>query len=150
MANSTLALIPINDAFDKEIPERTFQAACNNVLFDPDCKVVPASYLYTDTISAIVDNVVTVDGLAAAKGNGWATGGYTCFGVLDYRLILLQSGDDCTLVLPFHEDVLTESVTVYAGCNHSIAVCESKFSNEDNFGGCPYVPTKDIFRTGIK
>jgi uncharacterized phage protein (TIGR02218 family) len=149
-AMSALSLIPISAAFDKEIPERTFQAACNNVLGDPDCKVSLGSYEHTNTISAVTDNVVTVVGLSAAKGTGWATGGYIAYGALDYRLVLDQSGDNCTLVLPFHDTVLSKTVSVYAGCDHSIATCLSKFSNEINFGGCPYVPTKNIFITGLK
>lgn len=148
-AKSALSLIPINDAFDKEIPERTFQAACNNVLFDPDCKVSSGSYSFLGPVSAIVDNVVTVTGLAAAKGTGWSTGGYVSYGVLDYRLVLEQDDDDLVLVLPFHESVLSENVTIYAGCDHTIATCLSKFSNEINFGGCPFVPTKNIFMTGL-
>ena len=151
MSHSALSLIPINEAFDKEIPERTFQAACNNVLFDPDCQVSSGSYEYTGAVTAIVNNVVTISGLATAKGTGWSTGGYISYGVLDYRLVLDQSGDDCVLVLPFHASVLTENVSVFAGCDHSIAICQSKFgNNEINFGGCPYVPTKNIFITGLK
>jgi len=146
---SALSLVPINDAFDKEIPERTFQAACNNVLFDPDCKVSAGLFTYIGPVSAIVDNVVTITGLETAKGTGWSTGGYVSFGVLDYRLILDQAGDDLTLVLPFHESVLTEDVSVFAGCDHSIATCLAKFANEINFGGCPFVPTKNIFITGL-
>ena len=148
-SKSALSLIPINDAFDKEIPERTFQAACNNVLFDPDCKISAGSYSHTGAITAIVDNIVTVSGLLAAKGTAWSTGGYVAYGVLDYRLVLEQSGDDLTLVLPFHDDVLSKDVTVYAGCDHTIATCLSKFSNDTNFGGCPFVPTKNIFVTGL-
>lgn len=146
---SALSLIPINDAFDKEIPERTFQAACNNVLFDPDCKVLAGSFTHTGVVTAIVGNSVTVGGLLAAKGDAWSTGGYVSFGVLDYRLILQQSGDDLTLVLPFHEEVLAQNVSVYAGCDHTIATCLAKFANDINFGGCPYVPTKNIFITGL-
>lgn len=149
MSKSALSLAPINEAFNKEIPERTFQAACNNVLFDPDCKVSAGSFTHIGAVTAIVDNITTVQGLLAAKGNGWATGGYVSFGVLDYRLILEQNGDDLTLVLPFHEDVLTEDVSVYAGCDHSIATCLSKFANDINFGGHPDVPKKNIFETGL-
>ncbi len=149
MSHSALSLIPINEAFDREIPERTFQAACNNVLFDPDCKASAGSYSHLGAVTAIVDNVVTVNGLLAAKGDGWSTGGYVSYGVLDYRLVLEQSSDDLVLVLPFHESVLSENVTVYAGCDHTIATCLSKFTNEINFGGCPFVPTKNIFITGL-
>jgi uncharacterized phage protein (TIGR02218 family) len=149
-AHSALSLVPINTALDKEIPERTFQAACNNVLFDPDCKISAGSHAHTNNVTAIVDNIVTVNGLLSAKGDGWSTGGYVAYGVLDYRLILSQDGDELTLVLPFHEDVLNNDVTVHAGCDHSIGTCESQFSNVINYGGCPYVPTKNIFITGIK
>lgn len=146
---SALSLVPINAALDKEIPERTYQAPCNNVLFDADCKIVKASWKYDGTVSAVAGNEVTVTGLEAAKGDGWSTGGYASFGVLDYRLITTQDGDDLILPLPFYESVLNETVTVYAGCNHDIGVCASKFSNEINFGGFPYVPTKNIFITGV-
>ena len=146
---SALSLAPINEALDKQIPERTYQAACNNVLFDPDCKVVEASYQHTNVVSAIVDNIVTVTALESTKGDGWSTGGYVAYGALDYRLILEQDGDDLVLVLPFHTNIIGQSVTVSAGCDHSIGVCSSKFSNDINFGGCPYVPTKNIFMTGI-
>lgn len=149
MSHSSLSLVPINAAFDKEIPERTFQAACNNVLFDPDCKVSAGSFTHVGAVTAIVDNIVTVQGLLAAKGNAWSTGGYVSYGVLDYRLILTQSGDDLTLVLPFHEEVLAQNVSVFAGCDHTIATCLAKFANDINFGGCPYVPTKNIFITGL-
>lgn len=149
-ANSALSVVPLTAAFKKDIPERTFQASCNNVLFDPDCKVSAGSFSFTDDVTAIVDNVVTVAGLETAKGDGWSTSGYVAYGVLDYRLILEQDGDDLVLVLPFHEAVLGNNVTVYAGCDHTIATCDSKFSAADDFGGCPYVPTKNIFISGLE
>ena len=150
MSHSALSLIQIIDAFDKEIPERTYSAACNHVLFDTDCKVSAGSYEHSGSVSAIVNNIVTINGLLAAKGNAWAAGGYISYGVLDYRLVLEQSNDDCVLVLPFHESVLSQTVSVFSGCDHTVATCASKFgSNEINFGGCPYVPTKNIFITGL-
>jgi len=149
MSKSLLSVVPVSEAFDKEIPQRTFQASCNNVLFDDDCKVVEASFQHTAIISAVAGNVITVTGLLSTKGDGWATGGFAAYGVFDYRLILEQSGDDCTLNLPFYSDVSGETLDVFAGCDHSIDTCNSKFSNRPDFGGCPYVPTKDIFRTGV-
>jgi uncharacterized phage protein (TIGR02218 family) len=149
-ARSAISLVPISKALDKEIPERTFQAACNNVLFDADCKVSAGSWNYVGAVSAINENVVTVSGLLSTKGANYSDGGYVCYGVLDYRLILDQDGDDLVLVLPFHESVLGQNVTVYAGCPHDIGACASKFSNSLNFGGCPAVPTKNIFVTGLE
>jgi len=149
-AQASLSVVPISKAFNKLLPDRTFQSMCNNVLFDTKCQISAGAFVYTDTVIAVSSNVVTISGLESSKGDGWATGGYVCFGTLDYRLILEQDGNDLILVLPFHEDVLGEDVSVYAGCDHTIATCNSKFSNEINFGGCPYVPTKNIFVTGIR
>jgi uncharacterized phage protein (TIGR02218 family) len=146
MSKSQLAVVPISVGFDKEIPQRTFQAACNNVLFDSDCKVSSGSYEHTDSVTAVDDNIITVQGLLAAKGDDWATAGFASFGVLDYRLILVQNGDDCTLTLPFYTDVLNQTLDVFAGCARTIGICDSKFSNHINFGGHPYVPTKNIFQ----
>lgn len=150
MAHSALSLVPISEAMQRTIPERTFQAACNNVLFDADCKVSEGSHAYINQVLAIAGNIVTISNLETTKGDGWATGGYVAYGALDYRLVLEQDGDDLILVLPFTESILGENVSTYAGCDHSIAVCDVKFLNEINFGGHPYVPTKNIFLTGIE
>jgi len=117
LSMSSLSVVPISKALDKEIPERTFQAPCNNVLFDSDCKVSAGSFSFTGAVTVEDGNVITVTGLEAS--------------------------------LPFYSSVLGSSVTVYAGCDHSVGTCNSKFSNPANFGGHPYVPTKNIFATGI-
>lgn len=149
MSQSLLSVVPVSEAFDKEIPQRTFQAACNNILFDADCKVSSASYKHSNVVTTVNGNIITVLGLLSAKGNEWANSGVAGFGVLDYRLITSQSGDDCTLVLPFYDNVVGETLDIFAGCDHSIDTCNSKFFNRINFGGSPYVPTKNIFITGV-
>jgi len=149
MSQSLLSVVPVSEAFDKAVPQRTFQSSCNNVLFDADCKVSSGSFKHTNIVTAVAGNVVTVQALLSTKGDGWATAGFASYGVLDYRLILTQDGDDCILALPFYADVSGKTIDVFAGCEHVIAVCESKFGNRINFGGCPYVPTKNIFATGL-
>ena len=149
MSSSMLSVVPVSEAFDKEIPQRTFQAACNNALFDSDCKLTAGSWKHSGLITVVSGNEITVTGLLTAKGNGWGTGGFVSHGVLDYRLLLEQSGDVCTLSLPFYADVLNSTLDVFAGCDKTIGTCNSKFSNKDNYGGCPEVPTKNIFQTGI-
>ena len=149
MSMSALSVVPVSEAFNKEIPQRTFQSACNNVLYDLDCKISSGSWKHTGLITAVSANTITVQSLFSAKGDGWSTGGYVSYGVLDYRLILTQSVDICTLALPFYANVLGETLEVFAGCDHTIGTCNSKFSNKDNHGGCPNVPTKNIFQTGL-
>jgi uncharacterized phage protein (TIGR02218 family) len=149
IAKSILSVVPISEAFNKEIPDRTYQAACNNVLFDAKCKVTISSYQFTGTVSVVSGNQITVPGLTASKGANWSKAGYVAFGSADYRMILTQPSDVLTLTLPFYSDVLSETIDVFAGCARDIGTCNTKFSNKDNFGGCPYVPTKNIFVTGL-
>ncbi|MCK5017619.1 MAG: phage BR0599 family protein [Candidatus Peribacteraceae bacterium] len=146
---SIIHVIPIAATFDKNIPDMTYQASCNHVLYDGKCQVFKASYAYVGTPSVATGNVLTVPGLLAAKGAGWAVGGYIEYGTLDFRLVLEQDGDDLTLILPFYENVIDETVNVYAGCDHVLATCISKFNNLINYGGSPYIPTKNIFMTGL-
>lgn len=149
-SKAAMSVIPISEAFDKTLPDRTFQAPCNNILFDDDCKISAGLWSYEEEVTAVEANTITVKNLGSSKGNGWADGGFVCYGVMDYRLILSQTEDVLTLVLPFYEPILGKNVTVYAGCDHSLTGdCQNKFNNTDNFGGFPYVPTKNIFATGL-
>lgn len=135
-------------ALSRPIPGRKYQGLCNHTLYNPLCQVVKASHKYSGNVSAVSGNTITVDGINAAKGAGWAIGGTIDHGN-DRRLITEQSGDVLTLQLPFQSTPLNQTVDVYAGCDHKITVCDSKFSNAINFGGFPYVPTKNPFNTGL-
>jgi len=131
------------------IPRRTFQVQCNHVLYGTACAVVEASFRYTGTVASVSADgrTLTVTGLSA-NGADWAVGGFVTFGA-DKRMILSQSTDDVVISLPFRSSPSGQSVDVQAGCDHTAATCESKFSNLENFGGFPFVPTRDIFRNGV-
>jgi uncharacterized phage protein (TIGR02218 family) len=36
-----------------------------------------------------------------------------------------------------------DTVTLYAGCDRTMATCNSKFNNLANFGGQPFIPIPD-------
>lgn len=135
-------------ALARPIPGRKYQGLCNHTLYDSGCKVTKASYKYTGTVSAESGRTITVAGLAAAKGAGWAKGGTIEVGS-EKRLVSSQSGDVLTLQIAFPSTLVSSSVDVYAGCDHTLTTCNGKFSNAINFGGFPFVPTRDPFRTGL-
>jgi len=37
------------------------------------------------------------------------------------------------------------AITLYSGCDRTLATCHSKFGNSENFGGFPLIPTKNPF-----
>jgi hypothetical protein len=155
---ATLHLESIIVSFDKELPDETFSPQCQNFLYDTLCGVNRnnAANHFDGTVSVVSGSIVTVSGLLVAKGAGWALPGYVAHaGSADYRQILAQDGDDLRLILPFTVDMVDEDVVVYAGCDHTHATCISKFGttgSDDgkNYRGCPWIPTKNIFQTGIK
>lgn len=135
-------------AMGRQIPRYTFQSLCNHVLYDHWCTMAATSFKYTGLGANLLGYNFDCTGLGAAKGSGWASGGYAVFNS-DYRLILAQTNDTLTLLLPFNSSVVGLNVDIYAGCDHSLATCGVKFSNVINYGGFPYIPTSNPFETGL-
>jgi uncharacterized phage protein (TIGR02218 family) len=148
-AQCVLSGITTEGAFSRPIPRFKYQGLCNHVLFDTQCGILKSNFLHTDAVTAVSGNTITVNGLLAAKGAGWALGGFVNYADTDFRLVIGQSGDTLTFLLPFEAEVLGQTVKVQAGCDHTIGVCDSKFSNELNYGGFPFVPTLNPFEVGL-
>lgn len=153
-----IAAQPIAAATSRPIPRYTYQGLCNNVLYDIRCKVDPtnAAFRHSGTVSDVTGNTITVIG-ADFFPDGYFTGGFVeADGGNDARLILSHVGNVLQLLLPFPFSTLGAIVTVLAGCDHTIATCGTKFfttedptSNVINYGGFAFIPTKDIFATGL-
>ena len=143
---------PIVTASSQTIPRFTYQGLCNHVLYDDLCQVddtSPSFRLTNASVTAEAGNTIDVAGVSGF-GASFFTGGFVeSAGALDRRLILASSGNTLTLLLPFATSVLSSRVTVFAGCDHSIATCGATFNNVINYGGFAFVPTKNIFQTGI-
>lgn len=148
-----LAVMPVTAALSRTIPRFVYSGLCNHVLYGPKCKIVEALFRHHNTCTAISANGLdlTITGLSV-KGSGWATGGFISVGASDYRLIVAHSSNTISLLIPFPSDlpVLNQTVDVFAGCDHSIATCKTKFNNIVNFGGFAFVPKRNIFATGLQ
>ena len=143
---------PTTNVFKRAGPRMTYQGICNHVLYDNRCAVARATFTYTGLASAVTGSVITVNGVSG-QGANWAVGGFVQAPTAapeDKRMILAQSGDNLTLLLPFSIAVVGTQVDVLAGCDHSLATCNTKFSNVINFGGFPYVPRKNPFNSGLR
>lgn len=150
--NATLNLTSIMTTFDKEIPDESFSPQCQNFLYDANCKVDKENFRFNGVVASVSGNDITVTDLET-MGVGWALPGYVTFGTDDHRQVIAQSGNVLTLILPFATDVTGETVAVFAGCNHLHSACIGKFGADtdggNSFRGCPFVPTRNIFASGI-
>lgn len=130
---------------------RTYSRQCNIPLYGEKCQ----ASLAAATRSAVVDaldasNVVTLQ-------TGWngstADTIYFVGGIFkwetplgsEYRAII--SVDDDTLLLdgPTHDLEVSDEVEVILGCPRTMDACRNLHNNINNFGGCPFIPTEDIW-----
>lgn len=145
-----VAVLPLTAGLSRQMPRFLYSGLCNHVLYDERCKVVEDDFKFTANISAVNGNDITVPGVGASVATP-ATGGFVRVGNIDHRLVLSQSGDVLTLLLPFDTvvaDVGTQ-VDVFAGCDRTLPTCKSQFDNVVNFGGFAFVPLRNIFTTGL-
>lgn len=158
--SAVIASLPIAAAVSRPIPRYTYQSLCNHVLFDDQCKVDDTDStwrLSNAEVLTVVGATITVQG-ADGESDGFYTGGFVeALGGQDARLILEHTGTSLLLLLPFPFDLVGQVVNVFAGCDHTIATCDSKFSTTEdatsnviNYGGFAFVPTRNIFRVGIQ
>lgn len=148
---SEIATQPFVSGLNRPIPRFVYKGLCNNTLYDDFCQVddTDPAYRASLDVTAVSGNTLTIPGLDSF-GDGWFDGGLIeTSGQGDARMILNQVGNVVTLHLPFSQGVLNETVTILAGCAHTIAVCKSKFDNVINFGGFAFVPTLNPFESGI-
>lgn len=145
-------IVPTFSGVQREIPRFKYSSQCNHVLYDSRCQVDdtdPSFRLSGAAVTAVSGNTITVTG-ADANGDGYYTGGFVqTTSADDRRLILDQTGTVLTLLLPFTDSPLGSTVVVFAGCDHEISTCKSKFDNVINFGGFAYVPTRNVFESGL-
>jgi len=136
-------------AASQNIPRYTYMSSCNHVLYDDLCGVNSGLFTHSGVASSVVDNQMVVAGLSASGLD--VVGGYaTPTSANDFRLILSQSGDTIEMLLPFGTDPTAATVQVFAGCDHLLTGdCAVTFDNVAEFGGFPFVPSKNIFASGL-
>ncbi len=146
-----LSIQNLRRAYSRSVPRDVYSAVCNHVLYDSRCKVAEASFRVTQEVLSVSGNEMTINNLNLQADGYWVPGFVELTGsAQDFRVILKHVGNVVTLTLPFGTNPTGELVRVYAGCDHAPETCRSKFSNLLNFGGFPFVPTKNPFQTGLR
>lgn len=159
MKEAVIACRPIEAASSRPVPRFSYQSLCNHVLFDDACKVddTDARWRLTVAVSAQSGATITVPGAGAFGADWWVGGFIEIDGGDDARLVLAQSGNDLTLLLPFPSSAVGRTITAFAGCDHTITICDTKFSTPEdtqsnviNYGGFAFVPTRNPYQTGLQ
>ena len=127
---------------------RIYQKACPHVLYGVCCTLDRGDFVSVKTVSSVTGNSLVIASMGAFA-DGYFAGGYLEWertaGVFDRRAIRSQVGGEVVISFQIPGLVATESVNLYPGCDHTLATCTSKFSNQLNYGGMPYFPDKNPF-----
>lgn len=147
-ARAILTCEPVSISLKRQGLRRLYQKQCPHVLYGPGCLVDKTLHDHVTVITAVDGVTVTVESLLAKP----YAGGYLEFedvdGNLERRFIRSASGNVLTLNFPFGNDIQSSDfvVVVYPGCNHTMPVCDTVYSNIPNYGGVsPYTPQKNPF-----
>lgn len=143
---------PVTDIIDHAIPRRSYSNQCSHVLFDVGCKLLKSNFDTDVTVTQIgADYIdVTAPTLDTFAADYFVTG-MIKRGSYDFRMILTQTDIGINqlrlgILLSIPDLVVGAILTIFAGCDHTLATCSSaKFSNAVNYGGFPWIPSRNPF-----
>lgn len=136
---------PIFTALKRPILRRRYQTTCPHVLYGQQCGVSAVAFGLPAEVSVVLGKDITATAFGT-QVNGYYSGGFVDWatgGVIERRFIISHTGSVITLNLPFMSLPIGASLTVYPGCDHLLTTCNSKFANDDNYGGQPFYPSKN-------
>lgn len=127
---------------------RLYQKGCPHVLFEAECALNRATFAASKTVSTVSGTSITLAAMGAFV-DGYFAGGYleweSTAGYFERRAIRSQVGGVVTISFPLPGLAASDTVTIYPGCDHTLATCIAKFANGLNYGGMPYWPSKNPF-----
>jgi len=126
-----------------------FLKSCRHPLYGRGCYLNHADFAVPGTVTGI-SGLTVVCPAADALADGYFTGGMleAPDGTLSYitnhvSSALTMNRISSALATAFADEGPGLEITLYPGCDHSYATCRDKFSNDDNYGGFDYIPTKN-------
>lgn len=141
------------EVMKKKIPTVTVGRTCPHMLYDTMCGVDRNSYKVTTTAMYVNGRTVRLD-IGNPSRIGWAIAGELIHVSSTERMTIgdqvelnpgISSIVDVEMQLLIPGMMSGNSIEVYAGCDHTIETCLTKFNNKDRFGGFPQLPTKNPF-----
>lgn len=131
-----------------------YQKTCPHSLYGQGCRLDKEDFAISGHVSAVLNSTVTFPD-AASYADGWFNAGIFEDQDGNLRFILSHVGSTLVLIRPMNtliDYVAAHGYTgltcrIFPGCNRTTQNCNDKFANILNFGGFPFMPTKNPFAT---
>lgn len=123
---------------------RICQPGCNLQLYGPQCRLTMTDWGHATTVSSVSGTTLVV--ASVASGMPYA-GGIVSFtdsdGITDMAFIEEASGTSMTLDAALYGLAASDAITIYPGCDWTMATCDTVFGNSANFGGRLNIPDRN-------
>lgn len=120
-----------------------YQKNCRHALYSGGCTLVRSAFGVAGTCTAFSGNTITVTE-ASAQPDGYYLGGMVQSSNGKLRTIVGHAGALLTLFWPI-PGFATGAVTLYPGCDRTLATCKTRFANQANYGGFPWIPSQNPY-----
>jgi uncharacterized phage protein (TIGR02218 family) len=120
-----------------------YQKTCRHALYFSGCNLDKDNFDVSGTLTAISGEAYSVTE-ASSQPDGYYSGGMIedpTDGSL--RWIVDHVGQVLTLARTFEALSVSDTVNIYPGCDHIRTTCVDKFNNVLNYGGFPWIPSKN-------
>lgn len=145
---AVLSCEPYTVSVQRAAPWGTFSPLCRWALYLDECGVTDTDFDTSAVLSSVSGNDI-VSATFAGEANGYWLAGRVDWGG-ESRLVTAHTASTVTLTHPFDGLLAGETVTIFAGCSHTRAVCKARFLNQRAFGGFPSIPTENPFTTNLE
>jgi uncharacterized phage protein (TIGR02218 family) len=128
--------------FDSIVPYRTYGTSCSFILYEGQCGISKQAHTISTNVFTVSQNRDSITSTTLSTvANGTFMGGSINTDLGETAYITSHIGNTVTL-----DTILLDIPTTISfskGCDKSLSQCESKFNNLANFGGFPFIPTKN-------
>lgn len=131
---------------------RTYTKTCDAELGDSRCSVDLDALTVTGTVDEVISNTAfSLDAVGMNLTRDYYSNGIIVFeGSFRYEI---KSHNENRIDLweePALNITTSTTFSLKPGCNNTFSVCKSKFNNEVNFRGFPFIPTQDFLQRVAK
>ncbi|WP_456058068.1 phage BR0599 family protein [Campylobacter hominis] len=147
---ASIRLATLGGLMKTKIPTRTYSRNCSFECFDKNCALNKDDFKITllgNKCEIAKDFMSIKSDLIKSKPPGYFTGGYAEFN-RQRSYITKSEGDMIYLMFPLANLNSSSVINCYAGCDKLLKTCKNKFNNGVNFGGFPFVPSKNPITDG--
>lgn len=142
--DATIKCEPLSVSLNRIGLHRLYSKTCAHTLYDSFCQVPKTAI--NATVMAIngIDIVLNV-----SLPSGHYAGGMVEKADGSSKLMIVNNADNVISLIYVADIVAGDDVKVYQGCDKQLNTCANRFNNVLNFGGFPWLPSKNPTNSAI-